>query len=152
MILDAVENAGRYRVLNPGFEKAMAFIMRPDLKELPTGRHDIDGDRVYAIVYSGPGRGTEEALLEIHERYIDIHFVLAGIEQIGWKPGSSCIKPVGGYDRAGDEQSFGDDPDAWIAVRSGSYAIFFPEDAHMPLISPGHLHKVIVKVAEAGAR
>ena len=40
-----------------------------------------------------------------------------------------------------------DEPDAWLATKSGAFAIFFPEDAHMPLISAGQLHKVVVKVA-----
>jgi biofilm protein TabA len=39
-----------------------------------------------------------------------------------------------------------DKPDAWLATGSGAFAIFFEEDPHMPLISPGRIHKVVVKV------
>ena len=41
---------------------------------------------------------------------------------------------------------FTDQPTAWTAVGPGEFAIFFPEDAHLPLISDGELHKVVVKV------
>jgi YhcH/YjgK/YiaL family protein len=46
-----------------------------------------------------------------------------------------------------DMQFFTDEPDAWIATKSGTFVIFFPEDAHLPLISSGQIHKVVVKVA-----
>ena len=35
----------------------------------------------------------------------------------------------------------------WLPVASGMFVVFFPEDAHLPLISPGLIHKVVVKVA-----
>ena len=68
---------------------------------------------------------------------------------MGWKPGSSCNQPAKDYDQNSDIQFFADKPDAWLPVESGTFAIFFPEDAHMPLISPGQIHKVVVKVLAA---
>jgi len=151
MILDALKNARRYLALNKGFAGAMEFLLRPDLKELPIGRYEIDGDRVYAMVSKEPGRRREDALLETHERYIDIQLVLAGMDDMGWKPKSLCSQPSGEYDRRNDIQFFADEPDAWLSVRSGAFVVFFPEDAHMPLISSGQLHKIVVKVAAAPA-
>jgi len=147
MILDIVENAHRYCALNKGFAKAFAFLSRSDLKELPVGRYGIDGDRVYALVAKGPGRKREGAFLETHEKYIDIQLILAGTDTMGWKPKSLCQQPTQGYDQKADIQFFADRPEAWLATESGAFAIFFPEDAHLPLISPGLIHKVVVKVA-----
>ena len=147
MILDVLENAHRYLALNNGFEKAFEFLMRSDLKELPVGKYEIDGERVYGIVSKDPGRKKEDALLETHEKYIDIQLVLAGTDDMGWKPKSSCKHPSEEYDQQTDIQFFADKPDAWLSTDSGAFAIFFPEDAHMPLISLGPIHKVVVKVA-----
>lgn len=147
MILDVLENAHRYRALNKGFTKAIEFLLRPDLKELPLEKYEIDGNRVYAMVSKNPGRRKEDAQLETHEKYIDIQLVLAGTDEMGWKPKSLCSQPVGEYDPKSDIQFFADEPDAWISTKCGAFAIFFPEDAHMPLISSGQLHKVVVKVA-----
>jgi biofilm protein TabA len=135
MILDVLENAHRYLALNKGLAKAIEFILRPDLKELPVGKYEIDGDRVYAMVSKDPGRKKENALLETHEKYIDIQLVLAGTDDMGWKPRSLCEQPTGEYDQNTDVQFFADEPDAWLSTGSGAFAIFFPEDAHMPLIS-----------------
>ena len=149
MILDVLENSHRYLAFYKGFAKAFDFLLRPDLKELPVGKYDIDADRVYAIVSKEHGRRKEDALLETHERYIDIQLVLAGVDDMGWKPKSLCKKPAGEYNQKNDEQIFMDEPDAWISTKNGSFAIFFPEDAHMPLISSGQIHKVVVKIAVA---
>jgi biofilm protein TabA len=147
MILDMLENARRYAGLNRGFVKAIEFLSRPDLIELPTGRYEIDGERVYAIAAKEAGRGKEDGQLETHEKYIDIQLVLEGTDDMGWKPRSLCKHPSCEYDQTSDIQFFTDEPDAWLSVRSGAFAIFFPEDAHMPLISSGIIHKVVVKVA-----
>ena len=149
MILDILGNAHCYLALNKGFAKAIEFLLRPDLKELPVDKYEIDGERVYAMVSRAPGRKKEDALLETHEKYIDIQLVLAGTDDMGWKPKSLCKQPSGEYDQKADVQFFADEPDAWISTESGAFAIFFPEDAHMPLISSGQLHKVVVKVAVA---
>lgn len=121
--------------------------MRPDLKELPVNRYKIDGDLIYAIVDKGPGRNRKDAMLETHEKYIDIQLVLAGTDEMGWKPKASCVQPSGKYSPKKDLQFFSDEPDAWLATLPSVFTIFFPDDAHMPMISSGHLHKVIAKVA-----
>ena len=150
MILDLLENAHRYDSYK-GFVQAFEFLSHADLKQLPVGKYEIDGDRIYAMVALEPGRKKEDALLETHEKYIDIQFILTGTDTMGWKPKSLCRQPTQGYDPKADIQFFADRPDAWIAVTGGAFAIFFPEDAHMPLISPEPIHKVIVKVASTDA-
>jgi len=147
MIVDLLENGPRYQALHPGFAKAFEFLSRADLRELPAGRYEIDGERVYAMVAKDAGRGKEEAQLEIHARYIDIQLVLAGTDEMGWKPKACCRQPVGEFDQEADIRFFADRPDVWLATTSGMFAIFFPEDAHLPLISDGLIHKVVVKVA-----
>jgi len=147
MVLDVLENAHRYEALNTWFAHAFEFLMRPDLKELPVGKYEIDHEHVSAMVSQGPGRKKEDALLEAHDKFIDIQLVLAGNDTMGWKPRSLCTKPSGECDQKADVQLFGDEPDAWLTIKSGAFAIFFPEDAHMPSVSSGHIHKVVVKVA-----
>ncbi len=146
MILDIIENAHRYLVMNDGFPEAFAFLLRPELKELAVGKYEIDGERVYAMVSKDMGLEKEDALLETHEKYIDIQLILAGTDDIGWKPKALCKHPSGEYDQTSDLQFFTDKPNTWLSIESGEFAIFFPEDAHMPLISSGQIHKVVVKI------
>ncbi|HAS53402.1 MAG: hypothetical protein A2X56_10680 [Nitrospirae bacterium GWC2_57_13] len=147
MILDIFENAGHYLGLHHGFRKAFEFLKRPDLASLEPGRHEIDGERVIARVAKGPGRKKQEGKLERHEKFIDIQYVLSGTDEMGWKPGSACKSPAGPYDPKEDIQFFTDEPDAWVQVHAGAFIVFFPDDAHLPLISGGEIHKIVVKVA-----
>ena len=149
MIIDTLENAHRYVALNPGFAGAMAFLARPDLKALPEGTYAIDGERVYATISREQGREKGEAPLEVHEKYIDIQLVLDGTDTMGWKPRAWCKEPTGDFDRAADIQFFAGEAAAWVPVESGAFAVFFPDDAHIPLVSPGRIHKVVVKVLAA---
>ncbi|MFK5893182.1 MAG: YhcH/YjgK/YiaL family protein [Pseudomonadota bacterium] len=147
MILDVLSNASRYFPLNKGFKKAFEFLNRPDLKELSVGKYTIDGNRIYAIVAKEQGRSKEDAQLETHDKYIDIQLVLSGTDTMGWKPRLLCHQLSKEYNQTTDLQFFADEPDLWLAIKSGSFALFFPEDAHMPLISSEKIHKVIVKIA-----
>jgi YhcH/YjgK/YiaL family protein len=93
------------------------------------------------------GLKKEDGLLETHEKYIDIQLIVAGTDDMGWRPKSLCRQPSGEYDPNADLQFFTDTPNTWLSLASGEFVIFFPEDAHMPMISSGRIHKVVVKIA-----
>jgi YhcH/YjgK/YiaL family protein len=147
MILDRLEQIQRYVPLHPLFLKAVEFIRRSKLQDLPLGRHEIDGKRLYAIVGRDKARTRDQAKLEAHRKYIDIQIVLSGTDEMGWKSTPTCKKSEGPYDSEKDFENFLDAPDAWVAVGPGAFVIFFPEDAHAPLVGVGELHKVVIKVA-----
>jgi len=146
MILDIIENSERYISLHKGFKKAFEFLKRTDLKDLPIGTYEIDSNLIYAMVSIEQGRVKEDAKLETHERYIDIQFVINGTDNMGWKTKKLCKHADSDYSQTNDVQFFKDEPSSWVATESGSFAIFFPEDAHMPLISEKEIHKVVIKV------
>ena len=147
MIFDTLDNAGRYEALHKNFAKAFHFLKRPDLASLTEGKYKIDGETVFAIIAKDQGRGKDEAQLEIHNKFIDIQLVLNGIDEMGWKARSACTEMVDAYDPENDIQFFADIPTAWATTLPNHFAIFFPEDAHLPLIAAGIIHKVIVKIA-----
>lgn len=146
MILDTVRNTNRYLSLNPRFAEAFAFLDRPDLRELPVGRYEIAGDQIYALVQRQPGRKPDAGKLEAHQNYIDVQAVLGGVDTMGWRPTSTCAEIALPYSAEKDVMLFTDQPTAWVAVGPGEFAIFFPEDAHLPMISDGELYKVVLKV------
>jgi biofilm protein TabA len=146
MVLDRLENAGRYAPLHPGLAKALDHLEGIDVHALPLGEHEIDGRRLYMSVSEDQGRGREGARLEAHRKYIDIQVAVTGHEVVGWKNVNECTDADGAFDEERDVVLFSDEPDAWIGVRPGSFVILFPEDAHAPLAGEGTLHKVVVKV------
>ncbi len=156
MILDTLARADRYLSLHPLFPRAFGFLRSADLHALAPGLHSVLDERIFAIVEECDGRTRAEAKLECHRRYIDIQLVLSGVDEMGWKPLAECVDPTTDYDAARDIRFFGDAPASWVATPAGSFCLFFPEDAHAPLVSPlkgaspGRIRKVVVKVAVAG--
>lgn len=147
MILDTLAHADRYLTLHPRFARAFEFLRGTDLHAFEAGRHAIEGEQLFAIVEACSGRTREEAKLECHRRYIDIQLVLEGIEEMGWKPTADCADPATDYDAARDIRFFNDRPANWIATPPGAFCVFFPDDAHAPLVGAGTIRKVVVKIA-----
>lgn len=147
MIFSTISNAHRYAALHPLFPRAFEYIRTTDMLSLAPGVYPIVGDDLLAIVEHLPGRTRAEAKLECHRRYIDIQLVLEGVDEMGWKPLADCHDPVGDFSAEKDIRFFHDTPDTWIATPPGAFCIFFPEDAHAPLVSAGFIRKVIFKIA-----
>lgn len=132
------------------FEAAFRFLERADLKDLPVGRQEIDGDALYALVMKLTTRSVETAQFEDHRKYIDVHYMIAGQDTAGFAPAEE-LSAVGPYQEQTDLQMFSV-PGSYtkLEVLPGQYAIFFPGGGHMPnchLDKPRSLHKVVVKIA-----
>jgi biofilm protein TabA len=147
MILDVVASEDLLKKVHPGFGPALEYLRNTNLAELPAGRQEIDGSRLYALVIRGKGQGLKGAKLEAHRCYIDIQYCVTGSDVIGWKPFAACKDPEQPYDEQKDCIFFRDTPDSWVTIPQSSFGIFLPEDGHAPAAADGPIHKVVVKVA-----
>ncbi len=147
MILATIEQAYRYINCRAGLSRGFEFLQNTQLDELPDGKLEIDGGRLFAIVAHDQGRGRDGAILEAHRKYIDIQYVVSGNELIGWQPLPTCKTVKQAYNAETDLAFFLDRPSSWFELAPRSFAVFFPEDAHAPLAAQGPVHKVVVKVA-----
>jgi biofilm protein TabA len=147
MILDYLGNINCYEKMHPKFKQAFNFLKDNNLIDMPLGRHEIDGDNLFVILNKSRGRKKKDAMLEIHKKYIDIQLILKGRDEMGWESTIKCSAPLCEYDTENDIQFFKDRPSSWITVKKGMFAVFFPNDAHLPLIGNSMIHKAVVKVA-----
>ncbi len=148
MILDTLANASRYFSLHPRFKQAFEWLHSQRLADIPNGRQEIDGDRLYASVMREAGRGQAVAKYETHRKYIDIQYLVSGSDLIGWAHLTPDLNGLG-YDASKDLELYAAKPTLWVPVPTGDFAVFFPEDAHAPMASTCPMHKVVVKVAVA---
>jgi YhcH/YjgK/YiaL family protein len=132
--------------MHPDFERAFSFLKMDSLMYLAEGRHEIDGDRLFAIIQKDLGRSKVETKLEAHRKYIDIQYVISGTDEMGWRPTAACKSVESPYDEIQDIGFFNDEPQIWTKVEPGHFAIFTPDDAHAPMVSSGEIHKVVIKV------
>ena len=147
MILDTLSNLPRYAALHPLFPEAIRFLQRPDLAQIPDGRHDLL-DGLFAIIQSYDTEPLEGALLEGHEQNLDIQFILAGRETIGWAPreGQSVATP---YDPPRDIAFF-HGACQQMKLRANDFMILWPSDLHLPMRhfanAPERVRKIVVKI------
>jgi len=144
---DRLDRAEAYYSLHPAFEKAFRFLRENATADMKPGRYEIGGDRLFGLSSKDPGKKKSEAKLEAHRKYIDIQYVIAGTETMGWKPADACMVQDAAYDSTKDIGFFKDEPQEWIRVPAGSFIIFFPKDSHAPMVGEGVIHKAVVKVA-----
>jgi len=147
MILDKLANASRYTCMHPLFEEAFHFLRETDLQSLPTGKHDLKGEDLFAILSDATGITEQEAKLEVHRKYIDIQYIISGTDHMGWKDLAQCAAPNDAYNDARDAAFFPDKTSNWFDVPAGSFTIFYPDDAHAAMITEEKVRKVVLKVA-----
>jgi YhcH/YjgK/YiaL family protein len=146
MIIDSLLGLERYFSMHPGFEKAYRFLRRQPLEQLAEGRHVIEDDKVYATVSESRGKTLDAAKLEVHDSYIDIQVLIKGQETMGWRDRRNCKIIHAAYDEKQDMALYDDLPDVFFTLEPAHIAIFFPYDAHAPMIGDGVIRKIIVKV------
>jgi YhcH/YjgK/YiaL family protein len=149
MIMDNIEQARRYTSLAPGFAAAFDFVKKVD-STWKTGRHEIEGDKIYALVQKYTTRPAAKGQFEAHRKYIDIQFVCSGRETILWAPLASLTQVNKPYDEKDDAGLFALVPTATpLRLGPGQFTILFPEDGHVPCCEwegPCEVNKVVVKV------
>ena len=148
MITDTIENASAYLALSPRIAVALRFLMERDLTAIPLGRHEIDGSRIYVIIQEYSTKPRHECFWEAHRKVIDVQFVASGVEVIGWSP-LSRLSVKQAYDADRDVLVL-DGPGQTIRLEPNTFAIFMPQDAHMPCLAadkPALVRKIVVKVA-----
>jgi len=147
MIIDHIENAWQYKGCGARIGLALQFLKETDFTKIETGKHIIKGDEVYAMVFEYDTKPKEEAKLEAHRKYIDVQYVASGNEQMGYAFLSNH-EAIEGY-KEDDDFALYDVDASFIEMNKGMFAIFYPDDLHMPGIINHQLEKVkkvVVKV------
>lgn len=146
MIIDSIENDRRYAGLSDKIAKAFEFIRTHDLVSMPCGRYAIDHEDIFAMVQEYETKMPHEGNVEGHYRYIDIQYVIQGGELMGVTQLKNQ-QPIE-INREAD-YAFYSCNSTLHPVEAGMFAIFFPNDLHMPCIrlnDVSKVKKVVIKV------
>lgn len=150
MIADTLKHAALYASLHEKFDEAFAFLRKATDENLPAGRYELDGDRLYAMVQEYDTKPVAEGVFEGHRRYVDIQYLLAGVERMDVLDSIRGMSTVA-YDEEKDLEFFADaSPCHRAVVQAGEFAVFYPHDLHKPGLSADGaitpVKKVVVKV------
>ena len=148
MIYDKIENIEIYKGLSDEIYEGLRFLKQaPDSVEV--GVYEIS-PKFKAIVSEYETKYINENGYEAHRQYIDIQAVLSGEEHVFCLPIDklSEIKPY----RADIDAAFyaTDKTPLEMEIGNGYFAIFHPQDGHMPQLcadKPLKVKKVVIKVS-----
>ncbi len=147
MIIDQLANAPLYFGLGARFARAFEYLLQTDFNALAPGRYEIQGTDVFALVQAYDTKPRAQGFWEAHRKYSDVQYVVSGVEQMGFT--SLAHLQAGDYDAAKDFVPAQGAVEV-VTVRAGSFALFMPQDAHIPGLAldvPQAVKKVVVKVA-----
>jgi len=151
MIVTALENLPHQIAISPNMHKALEYLKNVPAAGLAPGQVEIDGKNVYVMIQAYETRpAADEERLEAHRNYIDIQYVAAGEEAMGWAHIAALQNPT----------AYNPEKDVWygtlpaagmtrVQVMAGQAAVFFPEDAHAPKLAvaaSANVLKIVVKV------
>lgn len=117
----------------PILQKGLRFLKETDFSALSTGRHEIDGDNMFAIIQEYDPETRENRKAETHAKYIDIQYMIAGEEIMGYANLTAAAEVA--ENRLADKDALfykelQDETD--VKVGPEMYAVFFPWDIHRP--------------------
>jgi biofilm protein TabA len=147
MIFDCIHSFRNYSCLSDSFNTLTEFLIKNDHSDLTKVTLDLGIKGIHAIVSEYVPISPKHGIIECHKRFIDIHVMISGIERIGFCSKAACR--AGSYEEEKDFQKLEGAVD-WLTLRPGYFALFFPDDGHMPKITcsewSGTVKKLVVKV------
>lgn len=74
MVIAHLNDSERYASLHPLFKQLFDYVKSHDLSQVPAERITLDGERLFINVADPTLKDPENQVLEVHRRYIDVHF------------------------------------------------------------------------------
>lgn len=148
MIFDHLSNISLYKGLSNDIYVGLAYLqqVKPDIE---LGVYQLT-PRVKAIVSEYKTKVKNEVGFEAHRKNIDIQYLLKGEERIACMP-IEKLTETEPYSEEKDAAFYAAEGVAaqTMTIGNGYFAIFFPQDGHMPQLcvdEPQMVKKVVVKV------
>lgn len=151
MIVDTLNNLDLYAHISPRLAAALAHLAETDFTQLEIGNYELEGKDLFVIVNDYETKPREVEPFEVHKHYIDVQYVVSGEEEFGYLPLADQL-PSMAYNAEHDYAEFDYETNkneaAFIPLKAGMFAIFFPDDMHMPgtSVTPNRVRKVVIKV------
>lgn len=155
MIADSIRNKDWYTCLAPRIARALDYVEQLTVEDFAEQTINIEGTQIYAMYQTYVTESGKDRQYEAHRRYIDVQYILEG-EEVILAADLAEMTSRSDYDEGKDIQWFlpkagsEDGTVNSIHLKAGQFAVFFPQDAHMPKLasgSPEPVKKVVVKIA-----
>lgn len=147
MIYGNISQLADYGFLDAAVKECFTYLNSHDLSAYETGSHEIDGQRLFVNIVEYETTKAENRFWEAHKKYLDIHIVLSGMEQIDLAFLENMS--LKGYNEEDDFLPMDGEKSASVVLKSGDFLICYPADGHRTAVAvkePEQIKKAIFKV------
>ena len=141
------------RAVRPGaIGEALGWIAEHDVAHMEAGTYELQGQDLYVMIQDFTTRPVQDCSPERHNDYLDIQYVVSGVERMGYAPYTGAEAVLS--DPEGKDVAFYRDleGESFVDVGPGAYCVFFSNDIHRPGCAagqPGPVRKVVVKMRQS---
>lgn len=150
MIFDKMQNISCYFDEIPQLKKVAEFIDDFNQNGREDGTYEIDGKHIFAMIQSYRTKAqTYEMMFEAHKKYIDLQYIVSGIEKIRWARLSSVHLVEERYSQGGDIAFYEGDALFDFTLTKGTFLMLYPQDAHLSGLSADkdvNVRKIVFKI------
>ena len=151
MFYSNINDIRKYNNLYPQrILEALDYLQKNDFTKIEAGKHEINGEKMFAVVVDLTTTAMSEQKPESHKKYIDVQYLVYGSEMIGVAHDAGK-NPI--VEAASDRDCYYYDQvdnEIQLPMSAGDFAVFFPFDIHRPGCQRGAampIRKVVIKVA-----
>lgn len=140
MIFGNIRSLEEYPFLEGAVKRCFEYAGAHDLSVYETGRHDIDGDRLFVNIVEYETVGADDRFWEAHRAYLDVHLMLVGEEQIDLNFIQNMdVKP---FIRQDDFLPMDGEKNSSVILREGDFLICYPSDGHRTAVAVDGSEKI----------
>lgn len=133
MIFDKINNCEDYYDDYPDMKLIKEFVDKFNKDGMADGTYEIDGRRVFAMIQSYKTKAqTPEMMFEAHKKYIDVQYIVQGIERIRWASLDKVDLVKEEYSKGNDIAFYEGDAQFDFTLTKGTFLFLTPNDAHLP--------------------
>lgn len=147
MIFDSITNKENYKDI-PLLYQALSFLSDLGENELPEANTQLIEGTLFCNPVTLTSKPEEECIYEAHRKYIDLHYIVSGIERIATSD-ITALSTTTPYSPEKDIEFLNGDADGYYDLKPGQFMVCYPNDAHkvaMMASQPCHIQKVVFKI------
>ncbi|MGL1890033.1 MAG: YhcH/YjgK/YiaL family protein [Spirochaetaceae bacterium] len=133
MIYDKIENTDQYLGLSNNLDIALNYMKDMDFNKLKPGKYEIDGDKVFVMLFEYETKDSIDCVYESHKNYIDIQLLVEGDELFRVLPfNNQEIKEE--YNKDNDIEFFKLSEGYNFHLKNGYFVLVMPGELHTPAL------------------
>ena len=147
MIFGNINNLEEFPFLEEQVKECFEYAKEHNLASFEKGSHEIDGERLFVNIVEYTTTAAKERFWEAHRKYLDVHLMLHGTEQIDLNFIQNM--DVKEFVEKDDFLPMDGEKNSSVVLRDGDFLICYPSDGHRTAVAveePEKIKKAIFKV------